>query len=77
MFMNQNITKKASRLALVLLLAATTFSACNNGGDKKKEEAPKVDTPAPPPPAETKPTGPDTTGQGGDTLKQKPTAPGD
>lgn len=74
--MNQNITKKASRLALVLLLAATTFSACNNGGDKKKEEAPKVDTPAPPP-AETKPTGPDSTGQGGDTLKQKPTAPGD
>ncbi|MEQ1676030.1 MAG: hypothetical protein ABL876_04995 [Chitinophagaceae bacterium] len=72
--MNQNHLKSISRAMLAVLFAAFTFAACNNSGDKKKEEPAKTDTVAPTPaPA---PTTPDSTGAG-DTLKQKPTAPGD
>lgn len=75
--MNQKRTKSIYQFMLVLLIAGFTFTACNNG-DKKKEEPAKTDTPAAKP-ADTAPQPGDTNhaGGGGDTLKQKPTAPAD
>jgi hypothetical protein len=63
---------------LALIFSAFSFTACNNSGEKKEDAAkndttPKMTDPAPAP----APTpGPDSTSKG-DTLKQKPTAPGD
>lgn len=65
------------RIGLALVFAAISFTACTNGGEKKddaeKKDTTKVSEPAPAPAP-----GPDTPKNGGgDTLKQKPTAPGD
>ncbi|MCX6317916.1 MAG: hypothetical protein NTW29_11535 [Bacteroidetes bacterium] len=69
--------KSIYQIGLALVFAAFSFTACTNSGEKK-EDANKTDTTkTTPAPAPTPAQGPDSTGGGGDTLKQKPTAPGD
>lgn len=70
--------KSIYQIGLALVFAAFSFTACTNGGEKK-EDANKKDTTkvADPAPAPAPAPGPDTPKAGGDTLKQKPTAPGD
>jgi hypothetical protein len=68
--------KSIYQIGLALLFAAFTFTACNNSGEKKEEAAKTDTTPKMTEPAPTKAPGPDSTGKG-DTLKQKPTSPGD
>lgn len=65
--------KSIYQFGLALLFAAFTFTACNNSGEKK-EDAAKTDTT--PKMSEPTPAGPDTP-KTVDTLKGKPTAPGD
>jgi cytochrome c5 len=72
--MNLNHPKPVYQIVLALFIAAFTITACNNSSEKKEEPA-KTDTPAVTKPAEPAPNAPDSLG--GDTLKLKPTAPGD
>lgn len=75
--MSQNHLKKLSRLVLAVFLAGFTIAACNNKKEEKKDP-PKTDTPAAKPATDPATPAPDdTTGNGGEVPKEKPTAPAD
>jgi hypothetical protein len=78
LYMHLKQPKSIHQIGLALVFAAFSFTACNNSGEKKEDAEKKDTTSVSPTPAPTPaPTpGPDSTGTG-DTLKQKPTAPGD
>jgi len=76
--MHRNKPGSILRFTLALLVSASLFGACNNG-EKKTDDAAKNDTVKPAEPAPAPPTTApvDTPKQVVDSLKQKPTAPGD